>query len=284
MGQFKFSKGSGKQNSKMKAFLVTVVVISVYLISDAEGLLCTACSKASSLDDCNHKVQCGANEMCYMDEVITEQLTVQYNGGCRARDVCGSAASSTGPIGRRKRELIACSRCCDFDEKNGKACNSKLCGIKSSAINSSQCYFCDHRDSDQSEVTKPEDCLTLATCQHNEMCFVQQQNLAGRDSFLYGCYSEKLCVFLMGKVFEEMAACYGPNPDKAYCQGLISKRSTNLCNVCCADGGCNYGSCQDIKLRLWNLYNNGVFDPATLTQNGTLPTIAPAGANTTVVG
>jgi len=232
-------------------------------------LRCRSCSRANSLDDCTKLAVCSATEECYMDELITEQLTIVYNGGCRARDVCQSASSSVH-IGKRD-ELVACSRCCGTKSD----CNQRLCGITSSNINSQQCYSCDHRNSEQSQVLKPEDCVTLTTCQSDEMCYVSQGNTGGTNQFYYGCQKKQFCVILMKAVFADLKACSGPSPDPSICGGSkreivkAMRNDVNLCHSCCGDGGCNFGECQDLNLRLYKLSESSLLDPVTLKSTNT---------------
>lgn len=204
-----------------------------------------------------------------MDELITETLSVIYNSGCRAKEVC--ASGNSGHIsGRKKRQvLVACSRCCDRDDE----CNKRLCGIKSLAVKTSQCYTC-QRDGDQSLVTKPEDCVTLTTCQTDEVCYGGLQNVGGREEFSYGCKNKALCRVLMDRQFAALKECED-DPDTC---GNVRRSGTATCHSCCADGGCNYGNCLDMNDRLWNLYKNHVFNITTLTQTGKLPatTVHPA--------
>ncbi|KAL4219484.1 MAM and LDL-receptor class A domain-containing protein [Mactra antiquata] len=85
------------------------------------NLTCLHCIGATYIDDCIGNITCdGLTEDCYMDELVTDQLTVEYNGGCRSKDVCGMGT------GKKRSDMFACSRCCDYDD----GCNIRLCGIK----------------------------------------------------------------------------------------------------------------------------------------------------------
>ncbi|XP_045169636.2 uncharacterized protein LOC123532295 isoform X2 [Mercenaria mercenaria] len=229
------------------------VFVAVFFVCtvDAGTLKCRQCNKATTLSDCNRMVTCDDTlEDCFLDELITEQLTVVYEGGCRPKDVCSKA-------GRKKRDLVACSRCC----ANGDDCNSRLCAIPNHNISATQCYFCDHRSPSQSSISRPDQCVTLTTCQADEVCFTQARAMG---SFYLGCQKKALCTILMQKVFQEMDLC---NNQPETCGGI--KRSINVCDSCCAMGGCNVGYCNRQNERLYRLWKQGLFDVHTLkTLNG----------------
>ncbi|XP_053380736.1 uncharacterized protein LOC123548065 [Mercenaria mercenaria] len=259
---------------KLTVFVISVCAFSAYAqnattassgTTPSNIIRCRLCNRANTLSDCNKLVTCDSTlEDCFMDELITDQLTVVYVGGCRAKDVCNQS-------GRKRRgrrgDLVACSRCCDFDED----CNKRLCGIKDDTINSSQCYSCDHRTSEQSEVKDPKKCVTLDTCQPNEMCYANQADIGGKDSFFYGCMSKLRCGILMRQAYEYYRVCTAndtaplqPGTTQAEYCGNIGKRSTDLCHSCCDYGGCNYGTCRELNERVFTLAFNGKFDLNTL--------------------
>ncbi|KAL4220654.1 hypothetical protein ACF0H5_021050 [Mactra antiquata] len=246
----------------MKSFLLLVVLI--YAVNGQSILKCRLCNRATRLSECTSLVACDATiEECYMEELITEQLTVVYTGGCRAKDVCQRAN------GKKRADLASCSRCCAL----GNDCNKRLCGIPDDTLNTTQCYSCDHRSSQQSEVKNPEDCVTLTTCNSNEMCFTTGSDIAGSSTFFYGCQSKLICKILMKRAYEDWKICVAnvtsPPSGITWTQhcgdGGAGKRSTNVCNSCCNYGGCNYGSCFEQTDRLFTLAQNGKFDVATLT-------------------
>ncbi|XP_045169460.2 uncharacterized protein LOC123532162 [Mercenaria mercenaria] len=214
---------------------------------NAGTLRCRLCNNATTLSDCNELVTCDDTlEECFMDEQVTDQLTVVYDGGCRAKDVCSMA-------GRKKREVcVGCSRCCAY----GDDCNSGLCGIPNHNIKSTQCYSCDNRSPSLSSISRPDRCVTLTTCQADQVCFTQEGPMG---SFYYGCLSRLRCRVLMQQVFQEMDLC---NNQPETCVGI--KRSQYVCNSCCAMGGCNFGSCHQQNERLYKLWKAGLFDVHTL--------------------
>ncbi|XP_060580879.1 uncharacterized protein LOC132737583 isoform X2 [Ruditapes philippinarum] len=97
-----------------------VFVISINLSFAQHDLICRSCDKATTLSDCPHRIICdNTMEECFIDKVITNSLTVVFNAGCRAKSIC-KLASLVG----RKRDMTACSRCC-----NSHDCNRALCGL-----------------------------------------------------------------------------------------------------------------------------------------------------------
>ncbi|XP_045192188.2 uncharacterized protein LOC123548740 [Mercenaria mercenaria] len=214
---------------------------------------CRLCNNAFTLSDCNKLVTCDSTlEECYMDEVITEQRMVVYQGGCRAKDVCSRSG--------KRNSKTTCSSCCGFEDD----CNKRLCGIKDDTVNISQCYSCDHRRSDRP-------CLTLTSCHSNEMCYMRQEDVGGVDRFTSGCLSKLVCEHLMKRAYDFFRIC-GANstlPEAGLtwvqvCGNRNNKRATALCTSCCADQACNYGTCHELNRRLFYLAENGKFDINTL--------------------
>ncbi|WAR31565.1 hypothetical protein MAR_034107 [Mya arenaria] len=93
---------------------------------------------------------------------------------------------------------------------------------KTGLVNVSQCYHCDSSaaGSTQSDVMNPEDCVTLTTCDANEMC--------------------KL---LMKRAFEHLQECDGR-------EGTEGCQFQSTCYACCADGGCNYSDCSSLQMTI----------------------------------
>ncbi|XP_045199495.2 uncharacterized protein LOC123553862 isoform X2 [Mercenaria mercenaria] len=252
---------------KMRADFLTSFLIATYMaVGYSQTLLrCRSCTRASDLSDCNHLAACDATlEDCYLEQIFTDQHTVEFNGGCRSKNLCAQTSTSNS-VGK-KRATVGCSSCCN----SGDDCNKRLCGIKDPAIQSSECYMCDHRSSEQSEVRDPAKCVTLGYCQANEVCYATQSDFGGHDEFYYGCRSKLICQILMEKAYEDYKICVAnvtlpPSGSSwgSYC-GNVGKRSTSLCHSCCADGGCNYGSCQSVNDRIFRLALQGKFDMKTL--------------------
>jgi len=49
----------------------------------------------------------------------------------------------------------------------------------------------------------------------------------------------------MHQAIQDMARCEGHVGDQW--MGCGSSTVDGVCNVCCADGGCNYGTCEEIR-------------------------------------
>ncbi|XP_060567094.1 uncharacterized protein LOC132725915 [Ruditapes philippinarum] len=226
-------------------------------------LPCRVCHRASTLSECNTVVDCDRTlEDCYLDQLVTENLTIVYDGGCRSKVVCNTPFQ-----GRRSSDLVACSRCCNFENE----CNTRLCGIKDDThIHDHTCYNCDHRTSGQSEVADPSHCVTFTTCRSEEMCYATESDVGGRTMFFYGCLNKRECGILMGKAFDNYKMCVanvtqppaGVSRDQA-CRN-VGKRSASLCRACCDDRNCNYGTCEELQERIFKLAILGKFNMTTL--------------------
>ncbi|KAL4235960.1 hypothetical protein ACF0H5_004348 [Mactra antiquata] len=242
----------------MRIFVLLVVWIStagVYGQLSSNTLKCRLCQRASRLSDCNSLVLCDSTlEECYMDELITDQRTVVYTGGCRGKDIC-----QRNNLGKRS-DLVSCTRCCS----SGTDCNKRLCGIPDDTLNRTECYSCGLQSSVQASVRQPENCISLTTCNSHEMCYTSTHWDAGVDTHVFGCANERLCKPLMQVAYEEWKRCvkhtHGTNVD---CGG-ISTRSFTICSSCCNYGGCNTETCYEQRDRLFELAWNGKLDINTL--------------------
>jgi len=75
-------------------------------------------------------------------------------------------------------------------------------------------------------------------------------------------FLQQICKLLMKQAFQDLARCEGHEGDLLMgCGSHID----GVCNACCADGGCNYGTCGDIRSKsikyvaeivLWYIFYN----------------------------
>ncbi|XP_060567105.1 uncharacterized protein LOC132725920 isoform X3 [Ruditapes philippinarum] len=153
-----------KKDLSASLLVVTYFILGVgAFVSTQETIRCLRCDHASSDDECG-TITCDKLEECYTDEVITDQLTIVYNAGCRAKQVC----HSTGKRSHFIDDCLGCSRCCSWRND----CNRLLCALTSASNrphNRTQCYSCDHRSSEQSDISDPRSCTTFDWCQPNEV-------------------------------------------------------------------------------------------------------------------
>ncbi|XP_045194453.2 proteoglycan 4-like [Mercenaria mercenaria] len=271
------------------SLLALLVIILQSAIANAQTtfLTCKKCDRVSSLDSCSGSVKCADDEICYMDELITDQSTVVYTGGCRSKVVCKAGVSGSPSVGKRglqkRSDLVACSRCCDIKKKSGALdCNARLCGIKYTDTNSTRCYLCDNNraDAEQGDVDIPQDCLSETTCQPNEACGSERLDLSGKDSHKYTCLPKRICTLLTKESLKRKDECV-TNPDPAVCGnvGTGKRAATNQCTACCGDGLCNSGTCEQVIDRLYNLWKGGALDFDTLKQKSQPTTTAPIATN-----
>ncbi|XP_052789900.1 uncharacterized protein LOC128224189 [Mya arenaria] len=249
-------------------YLVLIVACSTAFgqIPDENKLYCWLCTNARSLSDCRIEICDNRTESCYMDQVITAAFQVVYRSGCRATAQCSGQIGLIGrrdmeeeeERSRRQNELVACSRCCNMDSN----CNQRLCGISNNNVNVSMCHYCDSSANDVThDVTNPTDCITYTICDYDEVCTAETEYTAGKISFRYGCGKISICRVLMREAFKYMQLCEGREGHRG-----CEFESVAICNACCAGGGCNYGSCHDLRERLYRVWKNNpkLFDLGTL--------------------
>ncbi|XP_060580881.1 uncharacterized protein LOC132737584 [Ruditapes philippinarum] len=131
-----------------------------------------------------------------------------------------------------------------------------------------RCYTCG--DGQGHSVAQPHQCVTQEYCQPNEMCYVTENVVGGHSSFTYGCRSKLMCRYGMKLQYDHYKLCVlnVTQPDyglswNAVC-GSAKKRSTETCNSCCGDSGCNHGSCKYQNTHLFTLAYYGRVDMTTL--------------------
>ncbi|KAH3800723.1 hypothetical protein DPMN_154363 [Dreissena polymorpha] len=105
-----------------------------------------------------------------------------------------------------------------------------------------QCYFCDSSKSDQASVTDPRECITLTTCDTDQVCYAHNEYHPGSAmTFRYGCqnkYSSN----------EECVRIYA-----SLCGYFLPQQSANMTAYsamsAAEDGACNYDDCRTLKAR-----------------------------------
>jgi hypothetical protein len=276
----------------MKSLAGLLFVTILWQADAADPLKCRRCIGANSLDDCTFSVPCPNGEICYMDEVITESLTIEFNGGCRPRDVCIRRPGFAGK--RANGPVTACSKCCDTDRK--PECNTKLCGIKSSQSNLQQCYHCESKaGAGGAGVKDPNACTNLVSCQSDEYCSADTYRLSTNVEYEFSCITKGICEILTREALYRKDECVkdpvNACPNVTAAPTTAGRRETSgfrVCTACCGDSQCNGDSCEAVIDRLYNLWINNVLDISTLKSNGTIPTTTtaavPAPAGVTVSG
>ncbi|CAC5406903.1 Ryncolin-4,Fibrinogen C domain-containing protein 1-A,Techylectin-5B,Angiopoietin-related protein 2,Microfibril-associated glycoprotein 4,Techylectin-5A,Ficolin-2,Ficolin-1,Fibrinogen C domain-containing protein 1-B,Fibrinogen C domain-containing protein 1 [Mytilus coruscus] len=85
------------------------------------GQECLSCTAVESANDCNHRIQCDDNELCYMHHYVTESGTSGFDFGCDSQQACSRSFDTI--FGRRSEgHHVKCTLCCD----DSKICNEDL--------------------------------------------------------------------------------------------------------------------------------------------------------------
>ncbi|KAL3870565.1 hypothetical protein ACJMK2_038616, partial [Sinanodonta woodiana] len=176
---------------------------------------------------------------CYTDELITSELQIIFNAGCRATNAC----KATPRPGKAIIEaLFACSRCCNTPPQNSSSslshneCNDMLCGLKSGL----QCNYCLNQQG--TDANYP--CNNKTVCPSDEVCRVTTTKIGGNTTHSFGCYNKQKCQ-LINKV---ALIQYGPpSIDLGLLNGIGRKRQSVVCDVCCGDNYCNNAECHIVR-------------------------------------
>ncbi|XP_052792792.1 uncharacterized protein LOC128226780 [Mya arenaria] len=144
-------------------------------------------------------------------------------------------------------DVLSCRRC--LNAKTIDTCTTSI--------------VCDNRTEEcyMDEVITPNaEVVYRAGCRSRQACFARNHYHGGSPlASRYGCFNFEICKLLMRRAFDDLKRCYGI--EDTY---LCDNNNDSVCNVCCRDGGCNYGDCQKIKRRLFEEYKQGLFSLDTL--------------------
>ncbi|KAK3602186.1 hypothetical protein CHS0354_004702 [Potamilus streckersoni] len=234
-------------------------------------LECRICRNAIYLEDCKESQICAINEECYIEEIITPQLQVVFNAGCRSKAICSTTQT------KRKRadgvSLIACSHCCEDRKTNTSSleCNVKLCGIETNSDHTNQCYYCaDEDEAKQADVTDPTMCRKIKFCSDTEVCRATVKSISNKTVHEFGCYGLLPCQMLTIYALKGEGVDAHINVPHLIQTGEIQfnngrKRQTTVCDICCGDGLCNSDSCFSVRKRIIPFVQAGKFNFTTLT-------------------
>ncbi|KAL3872461.1 hypothetical protein ACJMK2_040385 [Sinanodonta woodiana] len=154
--------------------------------------------------------------------------------------------------GKKKSDLVACSKCCARDD-----CNIKLCHFPTTKpINTTRCWSC------PDGVNDPRNCNHVALCADNEMCHSGMMTFpSGNHSVLHktGCVRRQFCTTLTMAVMEVKKY------QELHNQTHTAKRETGICDICCGTDMCNGTPCTVIRDYLYALYKSGKLNNETLT-------------------
>ncbi|KAH3800760.1 hypothetical protein DPMN_154402 [Dreissena polymorpha] len=103
-----------------------------------------------------------------------------------------------------------------------------------------QCYFCDSSKSDQASVTDPRECITLTTCDTDQVCYAHNEYHPGSAmTFRYGCQNKYQSANMTA--YSAMSAAEtepvtmtiaGPSRASAGISRPLKKTSTQNNNIC----------------------------------------------------
>ena len=241
----------------------SLFILSVVIYKTTDALRCRQCSAASSLLSCTRLVECSDSEECYMDKYDTNTQSTLYYGGCRASTICQAGTVPHMPIGVK---AVNCSECCD-DNSTNVECNINLCGLNATAGNAMQCYHCDSSSGGgaMGDVSDSNTCTGVTTCQTDEICAVEDSMLSGKLVHRYSCRNARLCSMVTKMALEQMKRCKDPIAIVSGMCGNDKRALQTLCTGCCGDDMCNYGTCFELRNRLYDMWVNETLDMNSLT-------------------
>lgn len=200
----------------MPMILVLVLVFS----SVTEALKCYRCDRLSHPKDCEHLVECGQNEACYVEGNVTDAGRLQYTSGCLSNSTCNAVLHTD--FGQQdiigKRDLSFCRICCDKD-----FCNNELCD-KTEIIGTvgPRCMNCKYIDD-------PRKCLQEIQCRNEETCYTKQSEITTKPYYEMGCVHKRDCQ--LGSSLQS--------------QPLVGRSTGATCSQCCIGDHCNLHLCTD---------------------------------------
>ncbi|XP_052785546.1 uncharacterized protein LOC128221129 [Mya arenaria] len=181
---------------------VAVVILSIQSFSQVDGLTCLQCRGVSSPRLCKRVADCGAGEVCTVEEVVNEFEETEYHLGCMSENVCRNSSSTDGST--------TCTYCCNND-----ICNHVGCGGPDYPVNRGPvCYNCVN-------PYPSGRCHDVEFCAQDHECKVRGDIVFGNMTFTSTCVLKDTCTGsnIFGKRFIDVA---GPR-----------------CETCCSTDVCN---------------------------------------------
>ncbi|XP_060064480.1 uncharacterized protein LOC132544848 [Ylistrum balloti] len=195
----------------------------------ADNKVCYECWHMSHPRDCSNIVECGSNQVCFVERYVTSDAHVYYNSGCLSNQSCHSHYPI---LGRRESENTAitkpdvtdlkrynpsqypdCSSCCQSDY-----CNTNLCETHQVNSTKKRCLSCD-------SVEHPSECHKVIGCDVDEMCYTTYYlHTFGEKRYRLGCMRKHVC-------------------DQS---GMTNPVETHYCSECCTGDNCNRDLCKNV--------------------------------------
>ncbi|XP_060567103.1 uncharacterized protein LOC132725920 isoform X1 [Ruditapes philippinarum] len=286
-----------KKDLSASLLVVTYFILGVgAFVSTQETIRCLRCDHASSDDECG-TITCDKLEECYTDEVITDQLTIVYNAGCRAKQ--RPRAIYNAPVtfvSKNKRSGFYLLHIESRPTSSEPTPQTDLI-IEPSAtaviieVRSNLIYqilgrvqhligvnlmrarvhdFLKRKGTERLDwpALSPDVIPTERMWNELKVCYATQTDFNGHNTFFYGCLSKLQCQFLMQNAYNDFKLCVAnltqPPSGMTRAQACIMKEKSSICHACCADERCNYGSCESILERIFVLALDGAFNMTTL--------------------
>uniref|UniRef100_A0A194ANV4 Uncharacterized protein n=1 Tax=Pinctada fucata TaxID=50426 RepID=A0A194ANV4_PINFU len=98
----------------------------------SRGHVCASCIRVANVSDCRSTI-CSEDEECFLEKTVTDQLTTEYNAGCRSKTICQIMEQLQGrkrseemsKSQGKRRTVVSCAECCADQD----LCNKHLCGL-----------------------------------------------------------------------------------------------------------------------------------------------------------
>ncbi|XP_060554540.1 uncharacterized protein LOC132715545 [Ruditapes philippinarum] len=168
-----------------KIFFIGILFVSVNLSGSTK---CFLCDHVQYPYACETVTTCGPDEICFIQEVVTQTGNVAFNSGCMPNTRCTNA--SVTYVGKRSGhsvrdsydDITACTECCQGDYCNMKGCNAPEIPTDQRGL---YCFACDNGN--------PENCTNVNMCQKGELCFLYTS--VGK-TYKSQCQTQALCDLL----------------------------------------------------------------------------------------
>ncbi|XP_045193060.1 uncharacterized protein LOC123549216 isoform X2 [Mercenaria mercenaria] len=170
---------------------------------------CLQCDEVPLPNLCEEVGECGAHEVCAVEQYVTAAGSFRYRQSCRDKLECGSVQSGLG----KRNELLTCSECCHGDLCNAAGCGEKGFDLAFGPI----CYACPLQIGTGS-------CSKIQQCGRDKYCSIHPVTRLGAPDNLFEtkCTEQNMCAAR----------------DEIDSSAIVGrKRST--CSVCCNSTLCN---------------------------------------------
>ncbi|XP_053374082.1 uncharacterized protein LOC123544285 [Mercenaria mercenaria] len=206
-------------------FHIYILGIFFCLLNRCDAIRCFECQHVPFPRDCTKVIECGVDQYCFTEQLVTTGGNVVFNTGCLNNTRC--SPSGTSLIGKRSKspsDIKTCMECCKSD-----FCNKIGCGTREIPLTQRgpYCFNCD-------AAVDPKACNDVTICGKNELCMLYSPlQYDGFPQTIYKgqCVTQQVCDVVSKALSSRMCAPICCKTDLCNDHCGISSNITTTSNI-----------------------------------------------------